>query len=213
MLWPSVTASNSDVKGAKGSARLADLPASASGAIVARLQCAACEIAIDEAIVVARRFFGCDLEDPIMMRRQRAGRVGVAGIARQRKRLTAAAAEIDFPEFAALARLRHPAGAAIAVESLGILPDPGDRMIGANGQEFQPCDALGGMARQDFSRWRNVEELPSPAAHAFLRPQCVVVRHDIVDSEDALQPNLRFLDDAVGLLDLLQRRHQRGAVL
>src|ERR1700722_2428957 len=142
----------------------------ASGGIVDRLQRAACKIAIDEAVVVAGRFLGRDLENPVVMRRQRAGRIGIAGIAGQRKSLTAAAAEIDFLEFAALAGFGHPAGTAIAVEGFGVLPDPGDRMIGTHGFEFEPGDALGGMAWQNLAGWRDVEELPSPAAHAFLRP-------------------------------------------
>ena len=100
--------------------------------VAARLQRAAGEIAIDEAVVVGRGLALGLLEDLLVHRRQRAGRIGVAGIAGQRKRLAAAAAEIDLPEFAALARLRHPAGAAIAVEGFGVLPDPGDRMIGAH---------------------------------------------------------------------------------
>src|SRR5579859_6288881 len=103
MSWPSPTGSNSEVSGANGSARCATaLPASASGGTLG-LRRAACEIAIDEAVVVAGRFLGRDFENPLMVRRQRAGRVGIAGIARQGKGLTAAAAEIDFPELAALA--------------------------------------------------------------------------------------------------------------
>ena len=87
-----------------------------------------------------------------MHRRQRAGRIGVGGVPGQREGLTAAAAEIDFPELAALARFRHPAGAAIAVEGLGMLPDPGDRMIAANGFEFEPGDGFGGVAGQNLAR-------------------------------------------------------------
>ena len=76
------------------------------------------------------------LEDRLMHGRQRARRIGIAGVARQREGLAAAAAEIDFLELAAPARLRHPAGAAIAVEGLGVLPDPGDGMIGPHRFEF-----------------------------------------------------------------------------
>src|SRR5882724_7375890 len=171
MSWPSPTTSCSDVSGANGSERFEDFPASASGAMLAfRLQRAAGEIAIEEAVVVAGRFALGLLENLFVHRRQRAGRIGIAGISRQRKRLTAAAAEIDFAEFAALARFRHPAGAAIAVEGFGILPDPGDRMVGSHRQEFEPGDRLGGVARQDLAGGRDVEELPAPAAHAFLRP-------------------------------------------
>src|ERR1043166_8263317 len=126
MSWPSLTTSCSDVSGANGSARLTALPASASGAMLAfRLQRAASEVAIEEAVLMRGRLALGLLEDLLMHRRQRAGRVGIAGVAGQRKGLAAAAAEIDLLEFAALARLGHPAGAAIAVEGLGILPDPG----------------------------------------------------------------------------------------
>src|SRR5437764_9551537 len=172
MSWPSLTTSCSDVSGANGSARLMDLPASASGAMLAfRLQRAAGEIAIEEAVLVRGGLTLGLLENFFMHRRQRAGWIGIAGIAGQRKGLAAAAAEIDLAEFAALARLGHPAGAAIAVEGFGVLPDPGDRMIGAHGFEFEPGDAFRRVAGQDLARWRNVEELPAPAAHAFLRPQ------------------------------------------
>src|SRR5438105_9510490 len=175
--WPSPTGSNSEVSGANGSERGLALPASISGAsIAARLRCAAGKIAVDEAADIAGRLGLRHLENLLVHRRQRAGRIGVAGIAGQRKRLAAAAAEIDFLEFAAPAWLRHPAGAAVAIEGFGILPDPGDRMVGSNRQEIQPGDALGGMARQDLSRRGNIEELPAPAPHAFLRPQSVIVR-------------------------------------
>src|SRR5882757_9962168 len=166
--WPSPTASNSDVSGANGSERgREDFPASASGAMtVFRLQRTAGEIAIEETVLRIGRFALGLLEDLLVQRRQRAGRIGIAGIAGQRKGLAATAAEIDFPELAALARLGHPAGAAIAVERLGILPDPGNRMIGAYGFEFEPGDAFSGVAGQDLAGGRNVEELPAPAAHA-----------------------------------------------
>src|SRR5271155_5609655 len=97
MSWPSPTDSSSDVSGANGSARRpAGLPASASGMIAFRLQRAAREVAVEEAGAVAGGFLSRGLENPIMVRRQRTGRIGVAGIACQRKSLTAAAAEIDF---------------------------------------------------------------------------------------------------------------------
>src|ERR1700733_14267355 len=181
--WPSPTGSSCDVSGANGSVRwLEDFPASASGAMVAaRLGRSPGKIAIDETVVVGSGFrFGL-LENLLMQRRQRAGRGGIAGIAGQREGLAAAAAEIDFPELAALARLRHPAGTAITVEGLGVLPDPGDRMIRPHRFEFEPGNGFGGVAGQDLAGRRNVEELPAPAAHAFFRPQRVIVRHHIVD--------------------------------
>src|ERR1700737_4941845 len=130
MSWPSPMAICSEVSGAKGSERCEDFPASASGAMTAvRLQRAAGEIAIEEAVLVGSGLALGLLEDLLMHRRQRAGRIGIAGIAGQREGLAAAAAEIDLLELAALARLGHPPGAAIAVEGFRVLPDPGDRMI------------------------------------------------------------------------------------
>src|SRR3984957_7175670 len=154
--WPSPAGSSCDVSGANGSERLPeDLPASASGAMVAaRLGRAPGEIAIDEAVVVAGRFLFGQFEDLLVQWRQRAGRVGIAGIAGQREGLAGVAAEVDFLELAALAWLGHPAGAAIAVEGLGILPDPGDRMIGPHRFEFEPGDGFGGMAGEGLGRRR-----------------------------------------------------------
>src|SRR6266404_630523 len=110
--WPWPTGSHCDVRGANGSEpRMFDLPASASGAmVVARLQRAARKIAIEETGLVGRGLGFRLLENPLVMRRERARRIGIAGVAGQREGLAAAAAEIDLLELAALARLRHPAG-------------------------------------------------------------------------------------------------------
>src|SRR5581483_7392466 len=167
--WPSPTGSITDVKGANGSPRR-NLRASASGAIVGWLQRAAGEIAVEEAGRARGRLrFGLP-EDLLMHRRQRTGWIGVAGVPSERKGLAAAAAEIHFLVLAGAARLRHPASSAIAVEGFRVLPDPGDRVIGAHGFECEPGDGLGGVAGQDLALRRYVEELPAPAAHAFLRP-------------------------------------------
>src|SRR5947209_2666621 len=190
-----------EVSGANGSARLTALAASASG-VIPGFQSAAGEVAVDEAVGLALGLALGLLEDGLVQRRQRAGGVGVGGITRQRKRLAAAAAKVDLAEFARLARLLHPAGAAIAVEGLGVLPDPGDRMIGAHGFEVEPGDALGGVAGQHLAGRRDVEELPAPAAHALLRPQRVIVRHDIVDRLPALEPHARLLDATGTVVEL-----------
>src|SRR4051812_33611266 len=151
MSWPSPTTSCSEVSGANGSARLVDFAASASGAMLAfRLQRAAGEIAIEEAGVAGSSLALRLLEEFFMHRRQRARRICIAGVSGQRKGLAAAAAEVDLAEFAALAGLLHPAGAAIAVEGLGVLPDPGDRMVGTDGEEVESGNALGRMTRQDL---------------------------------------------------------------
>src|SRR4029450_10985065 len=106
MSCPSLTTSCSDVSGANGSARLTDLPASASGAMLAfRLQRTAGEIAIEKTVLMRGCLALGLLEDLLVHRRQRAGRVGIAGIAGQRKGLATAAPEIDFAAFARAARL------------------------------------------------------------------------------------------------------------
>jgi len=51
------------------------------------------EVAIDETVIVRRRLRYRQLENLLMHRRQRAGRVGIAGIAGEREGLAAAAAE------------------------------------------------------------------------------------------------------------------------
>src|SRR5205085_6436008 len=103
------------VSGAKGSARWPlDLPASASGAMIGiSLERAAGEIAVEETVLAACRFRFRGFKNLLVHGRQRAGRIGIAGISCQRKGLAAAAAKIDFLEFARSAWLGHPAGSAI----------------------------------------------------------------------------------------------------
>src|SRR4029453_11652261 len=133
--WPSPTGRCSEASGAKGSAR--DRRASMAGAMAAfRLARATGEITIEEQVLAGRCVLLGLMKDFFVQRRERAGRIGIAGIAGQRKGLAAPPAEIDFAEFAGLARLRHPAGAAIAVEGFGVLPNPGNGMIGTHRLEF-----------------------------------------------------------------------------
>src|SRR5258708_36107057 len=135
--------------------------------VAARLRRAPGKIAIDEAVVAGGSFGRGLLENLLVQRRQRAGRIGIAGITRKRKRLAAAAAEVDLPELAAFARLGHPAGAAVAVEGFGMLPDPCDRMIAAPRQKFEPGNGLGGMARQNLPPGRSIANLTPPATPHF----------------------------------------------
>src|SRR5437879_3290249 len=116
-----------------------------------RLQRAAGEIAIEEAGLLRRGFALGLLEDLLMQGRERTGGIGIGGVARERKGLAAAAAKIDLAEFASLARLLHPAGAAVAVKGFRILPDPGDRMVGAHRFEREPGDGLRRMAGQNLA--------------------------------------------------------------
>ena len=58
-----------------------------------------------------------------MIRRLRTDRIGLARIARQCQRLTAAASEIDLFAVATLARFRQPAGSAIGIKGSTVIPD------------------------------------------------------------------------------------------
>ena len=69
------------------------------------------------------------------------------------------------------------------------------------------------MAGQHLAGGRDVEELPPPAAHALLGSQRVIVRDDIVDVQNALQPFARGIDGAGAFIALFARRHQSVAVL
>src|SRR3546814_20558602 len=64
------------------------------------------------------------------MRRQRAGGVGRGSVARERERLTAAAAPVDLAPLARPARLRHPVRAAIAHEGRRPAPRSDNRRVG-----------------------------------------------------------------------------------
>src|SRR5258707_12341867 len=92
--------------------------------VAARLRRAPGKIPIDQAVVAGRSLGRGLSEDLLVQRRQRTGRIGIAGVARYRKSLAAAAAEVDFPELAAFARLGHPARAPVAGEGFGVLRFP-----------------------------------------------------------------------------------------
>ena len=61
--------------------------------------------------------------------------------------------------------------------------------------------ALGGMAGQHAARRRDVHDAAAPAAHAGLGELGVVVRHDEVDDDDALQALRWLLDDVRGIMN------------
>src|SRR5882757_2607184 len=86
------------------------------------------EMAIDEFRRRALRLVQRGL-DHAVVRRQRAHRIGAAGIAGQQKGLTAATTPIDLAPVAAAARLGHPVGAAISIEGLRAVPDVGESAV------------------------------------------------------------------------------------
>src|SRR5205085_1857321 len=141
-------------------------------------------------------------EDFLVARRQFARRVGIAGVAGEGEGLAAAAAPVDLAKVAALAGLGHPSRAAIGLKGRRIIPDPVDRMV-AHRFEGERGDALGGVTREHSTSRRDVEELPAPAAHAFLRTAGIIVGDDVVDGEDAFQSIAGFVDDPRRLLKLI----------
>ncbi len=67
---------------------------------------------------------------------------------------------------------------------------------------------LGRVAGQHLARRRDVDDAAAPAAHAGLGALGVVVRHDEIDDEDALEALARLGDDLGAVEHLLARRHQ-----
>ncbi len=147
-----------------------------------------------------------------MQRRERAGGIGRLGLPGKGESLAAAAAEIQLPPGAAAAGLGHPLGAAERLESGAAMPDLGQRLV-LDVVEGEGGDGFGRMAGQDLAGWRHVQVLLAPAAHAGLGVAGVVVRHDIVDHQHALQPLLCCLDQIDRRLGLRAGRHQRRPVL
>src|ERR1700678_1375668 len=139
-------------------------------------------------------------------------RVGCGGIAGDRERLTAAAAEIDLAPIAAPAGLLHPVRAAERLEGLAPAPDVRQRPI-PNIFEHEAGERLCGMARQRASRRRDDDDRPGPSAHAGLRPRGIMVVSDKVETQDACQTLFRFVDYLRGGEEFLAGGNQRGAVL
>src|SRR5262245_3663454 len=109
-----------------------------------------------------------------MIGRERASRVGVAGIAGYRHGLAAAAAEIDLAESTRAAGLLHPRSAAEGVEGVRVEPDVEQRPI-LHIVEFEMLDGFRGVAGEHLAGRRDVYEAFAPPTHARLRPLGVVV--------------------------------------
>ena len=106
-----------------------------------------------------------ELYDPRVVGGEVAHRIGGARIAGKREGLAATAAEVELPTRAAHARLLHPCTAAEGIESRGVRPDVGERML-ADVPELQARERLRGMTGQHFARRRHVEGATAPAADA-----------------------------------------------
>src|SRR3954465_8246096 len=142
---------------------------------------------------------------------QVAYRIGGRGVAGERESLAPAAAEILFAARAACAWFFHPGGAAEGIESGGIDPDIGERML-AYVPEFQVRDAFRRVAWKDLAGRRHVERAPSPSAHAWLWIARVIIRHDGIDDDPAVMAVAQLLDLLYGARDLFAARHQHGAI-
>src|SRR5215207_1697652 len=118
--------------------------------------------------------------------RQRASGIGIAGVAREREGLAAAAAEIDRLAGAGGAGLPHPIRAAERRERRRALPNVVQRAV-AYAPEREARDGLGGVAGENLAARRDVERAPPPAVDAGLRIAGEVIRGDIVDDERSLQ--------------------------
>ena len=154
-----------------------------------------------------RRFFGNGSHLAIE-RRQGTSRVGVVRLAGQSHRLAAAAAPVDFLALAGLAGLRHPLGAAIGIEGLGVQPDFFQRLV-LHVVKDQSWNGLGRMAGQNLARGRNIDHPASPSAHAGLGKARIIVGHDRIDHDDAVIAPAQVFEQFDGIQRLLIGGHQR----
>src|SRR5919206_5160760 len=121
----------------------------------------------------------------VMLGRELTYGVRGARIARERERLTTAAAEILPPPWTARARLLHPIGAAEGLKRRRVLPDILDRML-AHRPEFETRNGFCRMAWQHLAGRRHVERAPAPAADARFGKARIIIRDDRVDDDRAL---------------------------
>src|SRR5437588_2931281 len=83
----------------------------------------------------------------------------------------------------------------------------------ANIPELETWDRLGGMARQDSSRGRDVERPATPAAHTGFGKTRVIVRQHRIDHNVTVLGLPHLLQLGHGTIDLFARGHQRRAIL
>ena len=153
---------------------------------------------IDECGRLCRSFFNRSRDQPVMVFGKTAGRIRPSGIAGDGESLAAASAPIDFLAVAGTARLRHPIGPPERCKSFRIAPDIVQTAL-AHIVEGQAGDGLCCVAGQDIARGRDIQEPAAPAAHAGFGAAGIIVRHDKVDDDDALEP-LPGLRDLLGHL-------------
>src|SRR5262245_23295647 len=139
-------------------------------------------------------------------------RIGGARIARNQESLTTAAAIVLVTSRTGPAGLLHPGLAAEGVERRRFAPDLAERMF-TDVPEFKTGNDFGGMAGKYLAGRRYVERTAAPTADTGLRKTGIIVGHDRVDDNTAVEARAQHLDLAHRLVDLRARRHQRRPVL
>src|SRR5262245_4482878 len=139
-------------------------------------------------------------------------RIGGARIACDQESLTSAAAIVLVTPRTGPAGLLHPGLAAEGIERRRIAPDLAERMF-ADVPEFKTGNDFGGMAGKYLAGRRYVERTAPPTADTRLRKTGVIVGHDRVNDDTAMEARAQHLHLAHRLVDLRTRRHQRRAVL
>src|SRR5262245_39301394 len=139
-------------------------------------------------------------------------RIGGARIASDQESLAAAAAIVLVTSRTGSTGLLHPGLTAEGIERRRVAPDLAERMF-ANVPEFKIGNDFGGMAGKYLAGRRYVERTTAPTADTGLRKTGVIIGHDRVDDDTAMEARAQHLDLAHRFVDLCARRHQRRAVL
>ena len=129
----------------------------------------------------------------LMHWRKFACRIRCGRIASYQERLAAASAEIFFTAVAGAAGFGHPFFATKFLECLRVLPYPIDPVL-AYAVETHAGNHSGRVAGQGAAGGIDEQQLPSPPAHASFRKACIVVGHNHVDADPALQSFLGCRD-------------------
>ena len=140
-----------------------------------------------------------------------AGRISNRCVARDQSGLAAAAAKVQFAEFAIMTRLRQPLGPAKAIERFRFAPNPRQRFF-ADVIKAQGFDFVRGRAGEHFAGRIHREMFLPPAVHAGFRPVAIVIRDDKQNFHFAEQTFFGGGGNRHGGFNLLARRQQQGAV-
>src|SRR5262245_48822945 len=123
-----------------------------------------------------------------MLRCQPANGISRETVARQKKRLASAAAKVDLPPLAALARLLHPVGSTESLKYRRLKPD--FRQAGTtNVGELQPADVAGGLARQHGPIRRYGHEHTAPPLQTCLGRILKIIGKNMDNLQPISQPS------------------------